>query len=246
LQLGRGARLNRRRVTRRPASGSQDAFVVKLTHGGGLQWDEHLGGAGATVEGKSLAVTPAGNVYATGDFNGVADFDPSNAQFVLGSTGSGREIYVIELDPVGSLVWVRQAGMGQVDAGNGIALDSSENVFAVGNFAGTANFDASGSGHAVPSQNGSYDGYVLELSSTGRFVTVRDLGGPSTETSTAVAANSQDSVSVLGRAQPPATIGPYVMPNAPGGNDLFAIRLVKVATAVFGDFDGGGSTDVGV
>ena len=54
-------------------AGSRDAFVTRLTAAGSaLAWSTHLGGAGGEV-GRGVAVTPAGDVWVTGE-TGSTDF----------------------------------------------------------------------------------------------------------------------------------------------------------------------------
>ncbi len=51
-----------------------------------LTWIKQLGGTSADF-GYSIAVDSAGNVYATGSFEGTADFDPGTGIYNLTSAG---------------------------------------------------------------------------------------------------------------------------------------------------------------
>src|ERR1043165_1308023 len=57
------------------SAGAADIFVTKMDVAGNLVWAKQLGGA-SPEWGQSIAVDAVGNVYITGSFSGVADFDP--------------------------------------------------------------------------------------------------------------------------------------------------------------------------
>lgn len=145
-------------------SGSGDeVFVAKYDSDGDLVWAKHFNSGGNDV-GTGITVDGSGNVYTTGSFLGTVDFDPGAGTANLTSTGS-TDIFVVKLNSSGSYVWAVRAGGGGADAGNGIALDSSNNVHVTGNYsgnnidfdpgAGTANLTSAGSGSSTASLSGS-------------------------------------------------------------------------------------------
>ncbi|MEM6805202.1 MAG: T9SS type A sorting domain-containing protein, partial [Bacteroidota bacterium] len=48
-----------------------------------------------------------GNIYATGSFNGMVDFDPGPGVFNL-STNGDRECFLLKLDSLGNFIWAKQ------------------------------------------------------------------------------------------------------------------------------------------
>ena len=87
--------------------------------------------------GQDVAADPAGNVYATGFFNGTVDFDPGPGTFNLSSAGSA-DIYVSKLDSAGNFVWAKRFGSTGFDVGGGIAVDGAGNVYVTGRFSDNA------------------------------------------------------------------------------------------------------------
>ncbi|MDH3754852.1 MAG: hypothetical protein OEU32_13355 [Acidimicrobiia bacterium] len=128
-----------------------------------------MGGTGFD-DGLAVVVDGSGNVYSTGRFTGTVDFDPGPAMFNLTSAGS-TDVFVSKLDSAGNLVWaVAMGGNGNNngDAGTGVAVDGSGNVYTTGNFEATADFDP-GAGTANLTAVGLEDAFVSKLDSTGTF-----------------------------------------------------------------------------
>jgi len=76
--------------------GQSDIFVQKLDGSGNFIWAESVGGP-LRDQGRSIAVDASGNVYLTGVFNGIADFDPGTGAFNLTSNGSD-DIFILKLN----------------------------------------------------------------------------------------------------------------------------------------------------
>ena len=64
--------------------GSNDIYITKLDVDGNLLWAKSIGGPGAD-EGISLQGDLLGNIYLTGNFNGIVNFNPSGEPFNLDS-----------------------------------------------------------------------------------------------------------------------------------------------------------------
>jgi hypothetical protein len=119
--------------------GSSGSFVEKLDTNGHFVWADTLG-TNSTSSAWALAVDGSGNVYVTGDFSSSVDFNPGSGQYVLTSGGS-TDVYVLKLDSGGDFVWaVSFSGTGS-DAGRGIAVDPTGDVYVVGFFRYTVDFD---------------------------------------------------------------------------------------------------------
>lgn len=77
------------------AAGNTDVFVTKLDTDGTLLWLKGIGGE-EEDHGLFLCVDPSGNVYTTGFFQGVADFDPDAGIYELNASGSS-DIFIHKL-----------------------------------------------------------------------------------------------------------------------------------------------------
>ncbi|MDD3235233.1 MAG: SBBP repeat-containing protein, partial [Candidatus Cloacimonetes bacterium] len=145
--------------------GQTDIFVAKLDSAGNWLWAQRAGG---TLnydydEGSDIAVDSVGNVYFTGYFSGTSASFGSNS---LTSNGT-KDSFVAKLDSGGNWIWAKGVGGIGEDKGNGIALDSNNNIYVSGHFAGTnVAFDAitlTSNGHT--GQYGQADIFVAKLGS---------------------------------------------------------------------------------
>lgn len=115
-----------------------------------------------SVEDLAVAVDASGNAYTTGHFRGTVDFDPGAGTFNFTTAGSS-DAYVSKLDASGNFVWAKQMGGVGGDVGGGIAVDASENVYTMGRFSRTVDFDP-GPGAFSLTSPGSWSGFVQKLS----------------------------------------------------------------------------------
>ena len=139
------------------SAGSADVFVTKLNASGVHQWTTTLGGTNADV-GYGVAVDSSGNVYATGYFIGTVNFGAGNV-----TSAGDVDVFVTKLNASGAHQWTTTFGGTSADDGYGVAVDSSGNVYATGEFQGTVNF---GAGNVTSA--GSDDVFVVKLNSAGQ------------------------------------------------------------------------------
>jgi len=140
-----------------------------------LDWAKSIGGH-EDDRGASLAIDSEGNTYITGNFEGIADFDPNAGEFFLTSNGQD-DIYVQKLDMNGNLEWAVSMGSeGDLDRGESIVVDNDENIFITGSFQGTVDFDPSDASFPLTSNGGS-DIFILKLDSEANFIWAISIGG---------------------------------------------------------------------
>jgi len=109
-------------------AGVNDIFVVKYDASGNIAWAKRAGGTNFD-NGYGIRADANGNSYVTGMFRGLAYFD----SFFLFNSGD-PEIFVAKYDNAGNVLWAKQAGGADVDAGNGIGIDALGNSYVTGNF----------------------------------------------------------------------------------------------------------------
>jgi hypothetical protein len=161
------------------ASGFIEAFISKLDSGGNFVWAKQLGGSGdAETEATLVSLDAAGNIYTAGDFNGIVDFDPGPGSYNLATAASspGHDGFVSKLDSGGNFVWAGQFGGGDdATVVYGLSLDTSDNLYAVAGFSGTADFDPGPGANNLTSADGA--AVILKLKPCSLQPWYRDADG---------------------------------------------------------------------
>jgi hypothetical protein len=139
-----------------------------------VQWARQLGGTSCINQGLSTAVDQLGNIYTTGSFSGITDFDPGVSSYTLSSNG-GEDVFISKLDAAGNFIWVRQFGGTSDDFGTAIFVDALNNVFTTGTFYYTADFDPGAGTYTFTSPG--QDIFISKLDPSGNFVWARQIGG---------------------------------------------------------------------
>ncbi|CAN5265868.1 hypothetical protein BH09BAC5_BH09BAC5_12850 [soil metagenome] len=142
------------------SQGNLDIFISKLDPSGNLLWAKSMGGI-SSDEGFSIAADIGGNVCLTGYFKGTADFDPGASTFNLNSSGQ-LDMFVAKLDPLGNFLWAKAMGGANYEEGLSIKVDAGGNIYATGDFNGTADFDPD-AGILNLSPIGGFDMFTLKL-----------------------------------------------------------------------------------
>lgn len=145
-----------------------------------LKWARQFGGLQSEY-GTSIVTDAIGNVYTTGYFQDVVDFDPGPGIFNLAATGvfpSAFHInsFISKLDAAGNFIWAKKIG-GSLCVSNAINLDKAGNIFVTGSFQGTVDFDP---GPAVFELTAtSEDIYICKLDINGNFLWAKQMVGNS-------------------------------------------------------------------
>ncbi len=190
-----------------------------------VEWAKNMGGINGDY-GLCLAVDTLGNLYSTGYFNGISDFDPGIGIANLTSVGS-NDIYISKLDPGGKFLWAKSVGGTFSDIGVAIVADDSGNVYTTGNFAGTVDFDP-GIGVFNLTSSGLDDIFVLKLDVNGKFVWVKNMGGVGYDDGRSIALDGLRNVYTCGTFDGKADFNPgvdtsYLSPT--GSTDAFICKL---------------------
>jgi hypothetical protein len=147
--------------------------VLNAQPSASLEWVAHMGGASFDYS-YSVAVDSDGNVIATGDFRGTADFDPGTGVFEMTSYGI-RDIFVVKLNAAGQLLWAKQFGGTDNDYSKSVTTDASGNIYFTGNFKGTADFDPGAGQTLITSPNGADNAFICKLDANGALSYVKHI-----------------------------------------------------------------------
>lgn len=156
------------------AIGAGDMFFAKYDASGNYLWAKVVGSID-DEEGQGIKLDGSGNIYLTGLFSGVADFDPGSGTVNLTSNG-GFDVYIAKYDNSGNYIWAKSFGdiNNADDYPSKMAVDGSGNVYVTGQFGGACDFDA-GAGTDNISSSGGWDIFFTKYDASGNYVWAKTI-----------------------------------------------------------------------
>ena len=207
------------------SNGGYDAFVQKMDANGNYLWTKTFGGTGYDYA-QSITTDAANNIYITGSFSGLADFDPSSGVDTLSSNGDD-DVFVQKLGANGNYQWTKTFGGTGLDYAYSIATDGANHVYTTGVFRDTVDFDPS-SGVDTLSSNGFYDAFVQKMDANGNYQWTKTFGGTSSDRGQGLAIDNLDNVFVTGYYNSVVDFDPSSgvdTMTSNGSTDVFVMKL---------------------
>ena len=206
-------------------SANDTIFLAKLDNSGNCIWVKSAPMTGnASCRGSGIAVDNAGNVYVTGTFSGSVTFG-STTLISPGAYGGSPDIFVAKLDSAGNWLWAKGAGATYSDKGNGIALDSSGNVYVTGVFQGTVSF-----GSNTLTSSG-FKAFVAKLDNNGNWLWAKQAEAANNSFGSGIAVDGSANVYLIGTFGGTPSWGIFAAKLDSDGNWLWA----KNAGGAWGD-----------
>jgi len=206
-----------------------DAFICKLDAGGNFQWAKQLSGNGNEV-GATIALDASGNVYTSGVLNATADFDPGVGTYNLSSAGIGNsDGYISKLNSSGDFVWAKQLG-GAIGSSlfiSSIVLGADNNVYSIGNFSQTVDFDP-GTGTNNLTSSEPYDVFISKLDNNGNFISTLQFAGSGFAEGRSLVLDNVGNIFATGNFKATTDFDPLAGVfnlTSNGADDIFIIKL---------------------
>lgn len=178
------------------SEGAADIYVLKLDVDGNFLWANGYGGSG-TDFGWEVMLDNFNNIYITGYYSETIDFNPDGPSALETSLG-GEDGFILKLDNDGEYLWSHSIGGPSIsDSGNSINIDAFNDVFIVGQFRNTVDFDPGVSDSVITAVD--LDGYILKLNSEGEFEWVCIITGENEELVNKIVLNTENEIFVTGR-----------------------------------------------
>lgn len=143
------------------SNGSYDGFIQKLNSNGQFIWAKSIGGTSGEIF-NSVVCDKLNKIYVGGTFYNTVDFNPGVATNTLTSNGN-TDIFVLKLDSSANYIWAYNYGGANYENNPLLTVDSLNNLYTIGNYNGTTDFDPSLS--------------VSNLTSAGIFIQKLSSGG---------------------------------------------------------------------
>jgi len=149
-------------------------------------WAHAIGGTWYDI-GTSIAVDKEnGDVYTAGYFYVTADFDTGPGIFNLNTNEYGA--FITKTDTEGNFIWSKALSGTGYSSADAIALEQpgSGNIYTLGEFSGTIDFDPGPDIYNVTSDGGQ-SLFILKLNPKGEFIWVRTIDGAYNESRNSIA-----------------------------------------------------------
>ena len=228
------------------SNGGWDIFISKLDADGNLVWAKGIGSSNSEFV-NSICVDGAGNVYITGRFTGTVDFDPGVGTYNL-TSAAGYDLFILKLNPMGNFAWAKSIGGVSSDQGYAVRADASGNIYTLGHFAGTVDFDPGTATNNISSTSGSYDVFILKLNNAGNFVWAKSFGGTSNDHGYDIQLDQAGNIYSTGSFRNTADFDPGAgvsnLSSVNGAQDVFISKLDAAGNFVWAKGFGGTGDDV--
>jgi gliding motility-associated-like protein len=225
-------------------------FVSKVDSSGLFKWGfmftqypndlvrfSPTGGYGITTDRRS-------NVYITSSFQDTTDFDLDTSDYII--PNGTASAFVLKLDANGKFKWARAFKSTYV-GGFDIKVDINSNVYTVGCFNNTVDFDPGSGVYNLTSAGGHYDVFVSKLDSNGNFIWAKRIGSKKEDRAHSLAFDRWGNLVIAGFFSDSCDFDPgtsqYILPTN-GAKDAFILKLDTAGNFIWAKSAGGPGDDV--
>ncbi len=210
-------------LTGTPITGSNSLFyVVKLFSNGNIQWQNTFGGSNFDFARRVKETNDGGFIIAGTVFSNDGDV---SVQY-----GNG-DFWIIKISNIGDLIWEKSYGGSAFDELSDIQLTNDGGYIIVGT---TASVDGD-----VTNNNGSFDVWVIKVSSEGALLWEKTYGGSGVDNAQSVKQNIDGTFIVVAHTN--SNDGDVSEPI--GASDFWVIKLNENGNLIWEKTYGGTQTD---
>jgi uncharacterized protein (DUF2249 family) len=149
-----------------------NSCICKYAPSGAVKWAFVYSNSNQNIL-YDIASDNNNNVYLTGQFSGMVDFDPSPNTFSLNSSVSS-DIYIAKYDSSGNFLWAKQIGGTDEDEGHKILVRNSK-IYVSGIFDGSVDFDPSASSAVMTTAQSR--AFIAMYDLNGNYILARNFSG---------------------------------------------------------------------
>ena len=173
-----------------------DVSIQKLDSNGTFVWAKQISGSG-DCDPYGVVSDVFGNIFITGSFHGVIDFDTSPLVMNITSPSNASNSFVFKADRFGNLDWVRTLSSLEHNRGYDIDVDGMGNVYYCGGADGIIDMDPGLNTYPLGSTNLGL-GFVSKLDSNGAFLWAINVCDQASPTATSIALDRSGDIYITG------------------------------------------------
>lgn len=206
--------------------GDYDVFVAKFSPSGNIIWARSGGGMGSDV--ATGIVVSGAKVAITGSFNTSASFD------TLLLTGSSENVFVVNYDTSGHVLWAKGAGGSGTDVAFGIHSNSDGSLLVSGYFWGSFII-----GTDTLNSTGNADAFLAKYNANGNPLWVKQVGGSGYQYAYKVETDLMGNAYFFGEFDVNATFDTTTLLANGGGHDMFLAKYNNLGELIWAKTIGG-------
>jgi hypothetical protein len=207
------------------SAGALDIFIAKYSSEGEFIWAKQIGDY-ASENADNIIISSNDELYISGSFDGISDFDPGSGVSTL-STNGWRDIFLLKMNLDGDFIWAKSIGGSDIDLVQGITLDNDNQPIITGYFIGAVDFNPNGS-PLLFNAEGYNDVFVSKFSSNGNMLWSKHFNGSGSAFSKGVACDADNNVYFTGYFTESMDCNPGMNSNIITSNGLNDVYLVKL------------------
>lgn len=143
-------------------------FVQKLDPNGINIWVKAIQTDDIIIP-SDLHLSSSNDIYITGGFQGVTDFNPSLVNEFIDSTGGNTDAFILKISNNGDFLWQKSLKGGQGELGHSISTDMNDGVYLAGEFYLDCDF---GGGIGALNSQGESDMFLMKIGATASVIDV--------------------------------------------------------------------------
>ncbi|MDT0558584.1 hypothetical protein RM697_08000 [Ichthyenterobacterium sp. W332] len=210
--------------------GLQDFWILKLDPNGNIEWERTYGFQGAD-RGISLIQTNDTGFLLCGILDVTASGGEGNTSRLY-QRHAGGDYWVLKLNTSGNLEWSKFFGGNFTDTPEGLIQTSDNNYIIVG---GSDSIDTD-----ISDNKGSYDFWVIKISTTGNLIWEKSFGGSQIDEARAIIATEDGNFLIAGDTRS----NDLDVSNNIGAADLWLVKISTVGDLIWEKTIGGTNFDV--
>jgi len=176
------------------------AYVTKFNANGTYGWTKINSNIGSYSYANTVVADKNGSIYVAGYFSGTVTFDGVGGTSTVTATSGSTDGYLTKYNSDGTYGWTQtmDSAVSSDSYTFHLAVDSNNNIYAVGDFFGTVTFDGPGGVDTKNSTNGL--SYLTKYSSTGQYQWTRttNVTGSGNINAASVAIDPNNNIYVTG------------------------------------------------